>query len=382
MDKKPTISLVYEFLSEQGGLEREIINHANFLKQEGYNVLILTCHKGKDIEMLLPFDGLKIVEISSIKTRFQFLNLALCFLGFNNLKKHNPSLFLSYSAPSNFLIKNKKTKKLNYVNHYPHFLYLEKNKKLEWANTFDRKISLFLSLFFKRKLINLDRRLLRENKLIFTNSNFTKKTIDFMYKVDSIVSYPPIDSKIKSLKNKVVPKPFIFTCGRIIPDKKYGWLIKSCALMKNKIPVYIAGQGNKKYIQTLINLSKKLNVKLFFLGKLNTPELTKYYSSAEVFVFSAPKEDFGLVPAESLACGTPCVVWGDNAGPTEQIIEGINGFHAKPYDLHDFAKKIDKLININFKKNNREKIINSASKFSAKEIKELFINEINKVLKD
>ena len=66
-------------------------------------------------------------------------------------------------------------------------------------------------------------------------------------------------------------------------------------------------------------------------------KLIIYYTNATLFAFPAPGEDFGLVPAESLACGTPVVVWGDGAGPTEQITDGLNGFHAKPYDLKDFV---------------------------------------------
>ena len=150
--------LIYEFLSEQGGLEREIINHANFLKQEKHEVLILTCYKSKDIEKLLPFEGLKIKEISIIKTPFETINLILCFLGLNNLHKYNPDFFLSYSAPSNFLIRRNQAKKINYVNHYPHFLYLQGKEKNKWANSLTRKISLILNIFFGNRLRKIDRK--------------------------------------------------------------------------------------------------------------------------------------------------------------------------------------------------------------------------------
>ena len=155
------IILFYEFLSEQGGLEREIINHATFLKEEGYEVLILTCHKSKDIEKLLPFGDLKIEQISSVKTPFQTINLALCFLGFNKIKEFNPDLFLSYSFPCNFLLRKKRQKKINYVNHFPHYLYLKGKEKLEWANSFDRKVSLVLEFFLGRWLRKRDKELLR-----------------------------------------------------------------------------------------------------------------------------------------------------------------------------------------------------------------------------
>ena len=379
MDSKKHACLIYEFLSEQGGLEREIINHANFLKEQGYKITILTCHKSKEIEKLLPFKGLEIKEITFFKTPFEWLNLSLCFLGFNNLKKFNPDFFLSYSFPSNFLIRNKKIKKANYINHYPHFLYLTPKKKLEWANTLERKIAVLLSLFLGEKLKKLDKKLLKQNSLLFANSNFTKKTIDKLYNVNTIVSYPPVDPQIVPVKDKKTSKKFIFACGRVIQDKKYEWLIESCSLMKNKLPVYLAGQGNEKYINKLKILSKQKNVELIFLGKLNTKEIVKYYSSAEIFAFPTPGEDFGLVPAESLACGTPVIVWGDGSGPTEQVIDGLSGAYATPYDKKDFAEKLDKIINSKFKQKNKNKILNSAKKFSYNEIKKEFIKEIKKI---
>jgi glycosyltransferase involved in cell wall biosynthesis len=40
-----------------------------------------------------------------------------------------------------------------------------------------------------------------------------------------------------------------------------------------------------------------------------------------------------------MACGTPAVVWDDQGGPCETVINGETGFRAKPYDTEDFAEK-------------------------------------------
>ncbi len=375
------ISLIYEFLSEQGGLEREIINHANFLKQEGHEVEVLTCHFDKKILELLPFKGIKIKTISKFQTNIESLDLILCFLGFTTINQENPDLFLSYSFPSNLLIKNKKTKKVFYMNHYPHFLYLNFKEKIEWATStqgIKRWIAVALSLFLGNFLKNLDRKLVTQNNLIFSNSSFTKKKLDKIYGINSILSYPPIDPVFIPSKRKFQNK-FIFSSSRIIPDKKYEWLIESLTHCENKLPLYIAGSVNNDYKKKLLNLAKSKKVELKFLGRISTNEIVKHYSNAEVFAFSTPQEDFGLVPVESLACGTPCIVWGDGAGPTEQIIDGENGFLANPYDLKDFAIKIDKCLNTHLKLKNRKKILDSSRKFSFNEVKKGFIEEIQKL---
>jgi glycosyltransferase involved in cell wall biosynthesis len=377
------IYLIYEFLSEQGGLERELINHARFLQEEGHEVEILTCYLDKKLLKVMPFDGIKITEISKFKTNSEILNLLLCFLGFNKLKNINPDAFLSYSFPCNFLIRNKKQKKINYINHVPHFLYLSFKEKLEWANSthgIKRWATVIMSFLIGSILKKIDKNLIKKNNLNFVNSIFTKKNIEKIYKIKTVVSYPPISQEFSN--NKIInSENFIFSSSRIIPDKKYDWLIKSLSYTKNKFPLILAGSIEGKYRNKLISLAKENKVEINFLGKLNTQELIKYYSNARVFTFPAPKEDFGLVPAESLACGTPVIAWNDGAGQTEQIIDGLNGYLSKPYSIKDFAKKIDLCLDNNLKEENRKEIINSSKKFSAKEVKKGFIMELNKLLK-
>lgn len=379
------ICLIYDFLTEAGGLEREMANHARMLIEAGFDVEVLTYHYDKEVLEKTGFGGIRIKNISFIKTKYEFLNIFLSiFLSFLGVKlKENADLFISYSFPANFLIRNKKVKKINFMNHYPHFLYLNEKEKFVWAtSTKGTKrlavtiLSWFLGWYFKA----LDRKLVGKSDLCFGNSEFTKKRLDSIYNINSIASYPPIDRAFKPSKERIKEK-FIFVAGRIIPDKKYDWLIESLSFMKNKIPLYISGEGAERYKNELKALAKRKNVEIKFLGRLPTEQLIKYYSSALVFAFPTPEEDFGLVPAESLACGTPVVVWGDGAGPTEQVIDGINGYWAKPYDKKDFALKLDKAVDIDLKKKNQRQIVKSAEKFLYKEVKKEFIKEIYNVLK-
>ena len=376
------ICLIYDFLTEIGGLEREMVNHARMLKEEGHDVEILTCHLDPEAVKKTGLGEIKIRVISKIKSKYELISLVSCFLGMNKLKYINPSAIISYSLPSNYLIRNKKVRRINFMNHFPHFLYLKEKEKAEWASGTKgskRQIARVLSWFLGSWLRKIDKKYVKSAKINFSNSNFTKKRLDEIYNIESIASYPPLDPVFKPSKEKIKDR-FVFSSSRIIPDKKYEWLISAVSLMENRIPLYISGQGKEDYQRKLKALGKAKRVKIKFLGRLSTEDLIKSYSSAEVVAFSTPGEDFGLVPAESLACGTPVVVWGDGAGPTEQVIHGVNGYHAKPYDLEDFAKKMDLAINSKIKTKNREKILNSAKRFSYNEVKKVFLGEINMVL--
>jgi glycosyltransferase involved in cell wall biosynthesis len=250
------------------------------------------------------------------------------------------------------------------------FIYFSFKKKIEWANDLKRKITLFGASFLFPFLKILDKKLIR-NTLIISNSEFTKKEIHERYIKNSFISYPPLDNIFKpqvskkNLEKYGIQKKFLFTAGRIIPDKKTDWLIKIFSGIKEDHEFVIAGGIEEKYKKLLEKLAEELGVrdKIKFLGVIDQKDLINLYSNCEVFLFASPKEAFGLAPIEALACGAPIIAWNDFAGPNEYVIKGVNGFLAKPYNLNDFKKKVYKCLNTNFKMKNRKKIISSVDKF-------------------
>lgn len=75
----------------------------------------------------------------------------------------------------------------------------------------------------------------------------------------------------------------------------------------------------------------------------NLEELVDYYNAADVFVSPSIAETFGLVVAEAMACGTPCIVSNSSALPelvTQDVGEIVDGFEAEK-----FIDSIRKVIN-------------------------------------
>jgi glycosyltransferase involved in cell wall biosynthesis len=59
------------------------------------------------------------------------------------------------------------------------------------------------------------------------------------------------------------------------------------------------------------------------LGHQPFAQLKQYMQKAKAFVFAA-EEDFGIVPVEAQACGTPVIAFG-RGGVTESVIPGKTG---------------------------------------------------------
>jgi glycosyltransferase involved in cell wall biosynthesis len=134
------------------------------------------------------------------------------------------------------------------------------------------------------------------------------------------------------------------------------------------------GEFTKKELE---KLAKEKKVKVLFLGPIDMKDLIKLYTLAKVTVLTCPKEWFGLVPIEAMACGCPVVSWKDDFGPQESIREGKSGFLAKPYDVKDLAKNIQLALD---KKWNKKEIVNSVKRFSEEEQEKVLLKKVRKFI--
>ena len=71
--------------------------------------------------------------------------------------------------------------------------------------------------------------------------------------------------------------------------------------------------------------------------------LNLYYNAADVFVAPSLAEAFGLVHAEAMAAGTPCVAFDIGASP-EVVRHGQTGFVARYKDAADLAACIERIL--------------------------------------
>jgi len=146
-----------------------------------------------------------------------------------------------------------------------------------------------------------------------TLSNYVAKRIKKVYRRESIVIYPPVDIEkfhIGNIGNK--RENFFLTASRMVPYKKIDLIVEAFSQMPDKKLVVI---GDGPDFQKIKNKAKK-NVEL--LGYQKDDILKEYLQKARAFVFAA-EEDFGIIPVEAQACGTPVIAYG-RGGIEETVI--------------------------------------------------------------
>jgi len=197
------------------------------------------------------------------------------------------------------------------------------------------------------------------------NSNFVRERIKRIYNRDAKVIYPPIDIDKFSLCTQ--KDDFYLTVSRLVPYKKTRLIVEAFNEMPEKTLVVIGyGEEYEK-----IRKIAKSNIKV--LGYQSDNVLIKYMQKAKAFVYAAI-EDFGIVPIEAMACGTPVIAL-NKGGTAETVINSINGVHFEKQSKESIIKAIKNFERLKF---DPEVVRESVFKFS--NFKELFDNFVKSVL--
>lgn len=200
------------------------------------------------------------------------------------------------------------------------------------------------------------------------NSHYIAKRIKKVYRRDSKVIYPPVN--VDGFEVGFVKEDFYVTVSRLVPYKKILLIVDAFNKMPEK-QLFVIGSG--PMLKEIQNRAKS-NVKV--LGQLPFDEMKSYLKRAKAFVFAAD-EDFGIVPVEAQACGTPVIAY-RRGGVLESVIENETGvfFNEQTSDsLRNAVAEFEMLLN-NFDPN---KIRAHAEKFNTKVFSDSFRDYISEL---
>ena len=142
------------------------------------------------------------------------------------------------------------------------------------------------------------------------------KRIKEYYGRPSAVIYPPVDYDFFSAPHRHKKSNFYLLVSRLVPYKKVDLVIE--AFNRLKLPLIIAGTGSEEK-----KLKKMAGDTIEFVGQVNDVKLRRLYALARALIFPQV-EDFGLVPLEAAAAGTPTLAF-RAGGALETIIDKYTG---------------------------------------------------------
>ncbi|HEX8913178.1 MAG TPA: glycosyltransferase, partial [Humisphaera sp.] len=161
--------------------------------------------------------------------------------------------------------------------------------------------------------------------VFLANSDYVGRRIRKIYRRPSTTIHPPVDVGV------FVPGPgpredFFLTASRLVPYKRVELIVEAFAQMPDKRLVVVGDGPEYERIKRLAGPNVRL------VGHQSHDRLVQYMQLARAFVF-AGEEDFGIVPVEAQACGTPVVAFG-RGGVTETVVDGTTGvfFHEQTPD--------------------------------------------------
>lgn len=152
-----------------------------------------------------------------------------------------------------------------------------------------------------------------------SNSDYVGRRIKETYRREATTIHPNIDiDRFELCEDK---HDYYLASSRLVAYKRIDTIIEAFNRMPDRKLVVIGGGPN---LETYRKLAGK-NVEV--MGYQSFEVLREKMQHARAFIFAAD-EDFGMIPIEAQACGTPVIAYG-HGGSLETVKEGVTGmfFH-------------------------------------------------------
>lgn len=341
------IKIVYciPSLDRPSGMERVLTTKANYLVEKlGYDVsIILTDNKGANpyfplsnkvkiiqldvnIDSLWKFSIWKRIYLYNKKSRDYKRKLEDCL---NRLK---PDITISLLRREINFINDIKDGSIKMGEiHFGKYRYREIHFKY-----LPKFINAWIS---NRWMVQLESKIKRLNRFIVLTHEDAKQWTN---KENTIVISNPIT--IESEETASCDKKRAIVVGRYTYQKGLDLLLETWKIVEAKHPdwsLHIYGAGNREAFEHEV---KKNNLSGSIICHNATHDIVKEYLNSSIYIFSSRYEGFGLVLAEAMSIGLPCVSFACPCGPRDIIHDGEDGILCENGNIQQLADGICKLI--------------------------------------
>jgi glycosyltransferase involved in cell wall biosynthesis len=161
-----------------------------------------------------------------------------------------------------------------------------------------------------------DRQAAQRMAQIIVNSAHVALRVKTWWGRESTVVHPPVDVSWYHPDPAVRREDFFLFAGRLVPYKRPE--VAVAAAQRARVRLVVAGAGRSTAaIRRIVGPGVEL------LGKVSDEVLRDLYRRCRALVFPG-EEDFGIVPVEAQACGTPVLAL-QAGGILDSVVDGITG---------------------------------------------------------
>lgn len=376
------VALVHDYLKEYGGAERVLeALHEMFPQAPIYTAYLDLKGLGQHADRIKKWD---------IRTSW-LQKLPMAGRLISPLRILAPAIFESFDLSdyevvisscaiyfAKAVITKPETLHISYIHTPPRYLYGYTTsfnyKKHWWTRMGGEIVNHFLRIW--------DFETSQRPDILVANSKNVQERIKKFYRRDSTVIYPPVEvekfgSQLTAQSSK---REYFLSVGRLVRGKGIEVIIKACSRLG--LPLKVVGTG-----PLFDELKKLAGPTVEFLGQVMDEVLPKLYAHAQATIVAAEDEDFGIVPVESMAAGTP-VIAPRAGGFRETVIErktgvfypstGSTGSPQASSGQVTMDSLMEALRNFNPLKFQFSDCINQAKKFSSERFKKEILDLIKR----
>ena len=132
-------------------------------------------------------------------------------------------------------------------------------------------------------------------------SKFVESRIKKYYRRSSVIIPPPVDLNVFNLRAQ--KENYYIAVARFVPFKRLDIAVRAFSEMPNKKLILVGDGPDMNYLQSMSSDN------IEFVGFQNPESVKNYISRARALIFPS-EEDFGIVPLEAQATGTPVIAFG------------------------------------------------------------------------
>lgn len=231
----------------------------------------------------------------------------------------------------------------------PKLVYVHTPARYLWVPELDGRGSGWAARTLSRVMKPLDRRRAQEPVAIAANSRYVAERIADTWQREATVIHPPVDTHAfrteavltahDEARVATLPGEFLLGVSRFVPYKQLDRVIEAGRV--SGMPVVLAGSGADE-ARLRAYAEARHPGRVTFVVEPSFGMLNALYHRASAVVF-APIEDFGIIPVEAMAAGTP-VVANAIGGAAESVIDGVTGALTTAWEGDELAAAVDRAL--------------------------------------